>query len=322
MALRQLFNIEPQPRKGLLAFEWVIIGYIILTLVLMTLRCDGIMNTEAMVWGRVRIAAAIVTLWATYRLMPCPLTMALRVFVQLAMLGWWYPDTYELNRCLPNLDHIASQAEQWLFGCQPSLRFSELCPWPWFSEMLDIGYVSYYPMMVAVMLVFFFTRYEDFLRCSLTIIGSFFLYYIVFDLLPVVGPTYYFRAIGIDQALSGVFPALGNYFNSHELCLPTPGFTDGIGYWAVEVAKVAGERPTAAFPSSHAGVATVCLLLACQLKSKQTFYIMLPFYISLCLATVYIQAHYAIDAIAGIITGVIFFLTLFKLTGKKTTNHN
>ena len=34
---------------------------------------------------------------------------------------------------------------------------------------------------------------------------------------------------------------------------------------------------------------------------------MLPFYILLCLATVYIQAHYAIDAIAGFITALIFY---------------
>lgn len=35
---------------------------------------------------------------------------------------------------------------------------------------------------------------------------------------------------------------------------------------------------------------------------------MLPFYIFLCLATVYIQAHYLIDAIAGLISAVIIYL--------------
>lgn len=311
MALKQLTAIDPAPRRGLMAFEWVVLAYIVLTLGMMVARCDGIINAEAMLWGRARIAASVVTLWAVYRLVPCRLTMALRVFVQLAMLGWWYPDTYELNRCLPNLDHLFARAEQWLFGCQPALRFAETCPWPVLSEMLDIGYVSYYPMIVAVMLAFFFCQYEEFTRCSLVILGAFFIYYTIFDLLPVVGPTYYFHAIGTNHDPS-FLPALGTYFNTHEQCLPTPGWTDGIGYWAVEVAKIAGERPTAAFPSSHAGVATVCVMLAFRLRSKRLFYILLPLYICLCLATFYIQAHYAIDTLAGILSGAAIYFLLIK----------
>ena len=44
-----------------------------------------------------------------------------------------------------------------------------------------------------------------------------------------------------------------------------------------------------------------------QARSRRLTLILLPFFILLCLSTVYIQAHYAIDAIAGLITGVAFY---------------
>ena len=43
---------------------------------------------------------------------------------------------------------------------------------------------------------------------------------------------------------------------------------------------------------------------------------MTPFYVFLCLATVYIQAHYAIDALAGLVSGtLLYFILLFATKG-------
>ena len=72
----------------------------------------------------------------------------------------------------------------------------------------------------------------------------------------------------------------------------------------------AGERPTAAFPSSHVGVTTVVMLLALRTRSKGLIFTILPFYILMCLSTVYIYAHYAIDAIAGLLTGILLYFAL------------
>jgi len=310
VAIKDFIEIEKEPRRGLILLEWGVIIYILFTGVMMYFLRDGLSNLDAMVEGRVRIAASIVAMWVVYRLMPCRLTMGLRVFIQLAMLGWWYPDTYELNRCLPNLDHLFAQADENLFGFQPALLFHEQAPWPVLSEALDFGYVAYYPMMVIVLLSAFCYRYQEFTRCAFIVIGSFFVYYVIFDLLPVAGPTYYYPAIGFDNVTAGLFPSVGDYFNVHDECLPVPGHLSGVGYWMVEIAKIAGERPTAAFPSSHVGVATVCMLLVWFRQSRKLFFILLPFYVCLCLATVYIQAHYAVDAIAGLLTGVLIYYLL------------
>ncbi len=84
----------------------------------------------------------------------------------------------------------------------------------------------------------------------------------------------------------------------------------------LDIVHNAGERPTAAFPSSHVGVTTVIMLLAAHTRSKGLFFSMLPFYIIMCFATVYIYAHYAIDSIAGLLTGIVIYWVL-RLRAKK-----
>ena len=170
---------------------------------------------------------------------------------QIALLAWWYPDTYEINRMFPNLDHIFAGWEQDLFGCQPALLFAKALPWAVVSELMSMGYFMYYPMIAAVVLYYFCCRYYEAERVSFVLLASFFIYYLIYIYVPVVGPTFYFDAVGVQDIAKGIFPAMGDYFNTHTNCLPTPGYTDGIFYQLVENAKEAGERPTAAFPSSH-----------------------------------------------------------------------
>ncbi|PTL33807.1 hypothetical protein C7120_04235 [Prevotella sp. oral taxon 376] len=314
-----LFKIEHNPRKGLYPFEWVVITYLLLTLAFTFFAYTKLENPESMIVGRVRILAMTAALWIVYRLVPCRFTEFLRVLPQMALLSVWYPDTYEINRIFPNLDHWFAEADQALFGFQPALLFAKALPSPLVSELMDMGYSMYYFIIALVALWYFFRRHDEFQKCVFIIMGSFFLFYVIFDLLPVVGPTFYYKAVGIDQIAKGVFPSLGDYFNHHTDCLPSPGYTNGVFYQLVETAKQTGERPTAAFPSSHVGVATVCMLLILKAESKSLFFIVLPVFIFLCLATVYIQAHYVVDAIAGFFTGAAFFYGLLAVSNKMST---
>lgn len=302
-----LFKIEKQPKRGLFAAEWIMFGYMAFTLLIVFFTYTKVTNPEAMIWGRIRIAVITLAMWAVYRMVPCRLTRFARIVVQMSLLSWWYPDTYELNRALPNLDHVFAAAEQSLFGCQPALHFSTALPWPIVSELMDMGYAAYYPMIVLAAVYYFVWRYAEFQRATFVVMASFFAYYVIFDLVPVTGPTFYYNAVGLDNIAAGIFPNVGDWFNTHTECLPSPGYTDGLFYNLVEDAKAAGERPTAAFPSSHVGISTVIMFLVWHTKNRRLFFIMIPFYVFLCLATVYIQAHYAIDALAGLISGTVFY---------------
>lgn len=310
MSIKDIFKIEKKPIKGLLTVEWVILGYWVLTLLFVLFTYTKIQNPEALIYGRIKVLALTAAMWAVYRMIPCRFTLLCRIGVQLALLSWWYPDTYELNKILPNLDYLFAGYEQQLFGCQPALLFPEAISNPVFSELMYLGYVSYFPLIVVVALFYFFWRYTEFNRAVFVILASFFLYYVIFIFLPVTGPQYYYEAVGLDKIAQGIFPNLHDYFATHDEMMTMPGYSDGVFYQCVASAHATGERPTAAFPSSHVGITTILLFLAWRTKNRLLFFGILPFYVLMCLATVYIRAHYAIDVIGGWVSAVVFYLLL------------
>ena len=256
-----------------------------------------------------------------------PLMTVVRTAAQLAWLILWYPDTYEFNRSFNNLDHLFASTEQHLFGCQPALIFNQALPQPLWSEAFNLGYWSYYPMIAALMLAVLWRGchakdgidLQPLQQATTAILASFFCYYTIYIFLPVAGPQFYFQAVGIDAIANGHFPAIGTYFSSHTELLPAPGWSDGLFHQLVVQAQETGERPTAAFPSSHVGISTIVLLLSRRFAPRLTPFL-LPFWALLCCATVYIQAHYVIDALAGLITAPIVLWIAAKGAERLTTD--
>lgn len=311
ISMKNVFSLDNKPLKGLLAVEWAVLIYLAFTTMLMGFMASDLHSMDSMLLFRFRVVTLMFITWCVYRLAPCNFTLYLRVVIQMIMLADWYPDTYEFNRCFENLDHIFAGWEQSLFGCQVSLWFCETLPWGIISEPLCLGYVSYYPIIVFTVFFYWLHRQQQMPRAAFVIMSSFFLYYLIFIFLPVAGPTFYFRAVGVDVIRQGVYPAIGHYFETHQSltadCLPTPGWQGGPFWYLVEVAKFAGERPTAAFPSSHVGVTTVCMCLLWRTGNRKVFLRTLPFAVLMFFATFYIQAHYCIDAIAGLVSGVLIY---------------
>lgn len=314
--IKNLFTIEKRPKKGLMAFEWVVLAYWLLTFLMIIVMYTRLHHPQEMIWGRIRVLAIILALWGVYRMLPCRFTLLARVVAQLALLGWWYPDTYELNRSMPNLDHLFAQWEHNVFGGQPALWFSKTFSHPIFSELMDMSYASYFPMIALVTLFYFLFRGKEFTRVAFIILGAFMIYYVIFVFLPVTGPQYYFLAVGEDRIARGIYPNVGDYFNFHQERMTSPGWTDGLFYQLVEDAHEAGERPTAAFPSSHVGITTILMILAWRTRNRRFFWFLMPFFVLMCFATVYIKAHYAIDAIAGLISGVAIYALLYAVSHK------
>jgi membrane-associated phospholipid phosphatase len=308
MNIAKYFELEKNPKRGLFALEWTIMAYMCFTLVLVLFCFTKVDNPDAMIWGRVRIVVVGLAMWVVYRLVPCRMTRMLRLFIQMSMLSWWYTDTYSLNILFPNLDHHFAAFEQQLFGFQPAMVFAERFSSPFVSELLDMAYISYFPIFAAVAIYYFLCRYKEFERCCFIIMASFLSFYVIYDVLPVVGPMYYYKAVGLDQIARGVFPPVGDYFRYHTEMLTSPGYKDGVFYQILKGMHETGEKPTAAFPSSHVGISVIALLLAWRTGNRTLFYILLPFAILICFATVYIKAHYVIDVFAGLVVGLVFYV--------------
>lgn len=293
--------------KGLFAVEKITLIYNLLTSILILFLFQEMDHPVQMLLDRVAIAAMTFLLMYLYRLAPCKFSAFVRVAIQMALLSYWYPDTFEFNRIFPNLDHLFASAEQWLFGGQPAVWFCRACPQLWVSEAFNMGYFSYYPLILFVVVWYFLFRFDLFEKVSFVIVTAFFVYYFIYIFVPVAGPQFYFPAIGELNVARGVFPAIGDYFHHNPVLLPGDGAGEGFFYGLVEGSQQVGERPTAAFPSSHVGMSTILMIMAWR-GSKRLFCCLLPFYLLLCGATVYIQAHYVIDALVGFVSAFAIYV--------------
>lgn len=216
----------------------------------------------------------------------------------LALVAYWYPETYQLGKCIsPNLDHIFVAAEQWLFCCQPSIEFSKAIPYTWFNELMNFGYLTYFLMIIGTSLFLFFTNRILSQKTTFIILCSFLCYYIIFIILPVMGPQFYFPYPDNSISDAGIFREL------------------------LKFVQETGEEPTGAFPSSHVGICIINLVLLFK-YARKGFYFLLPIAVLLILSTVYIKAHYLIDVIAGFITAPIIYwlsLTCWKKLSRKNS---
>jgi len=305
MALDWFKRVESS--KGLFAVERISLIYNAITTILIVLLYSRMDHPGMMLVERAGIVVITFTLIYLYQKYPCRLSAFVRMAVQMSFLVYWYPDTFEFNRLFPNLDHLFASAEQTLFGCQPALEFMNFCPSIWFSEPFNMGYFFYYPMIAIVVIYYFIFRFEWFEKVSFVMVTSFFIYYLIYIFVPVAGPQFYFPAIGMDNVMIENFLSIGDYFNHNDVLLPGPNFDQGLFYELVEASQEVGERPTAAFPSSHVGISTISMIMAWRVN-KKLCYGLAPFYVLLCGATVYIQAHYLIDVFAGLISAVCIYM--------------
>ena len=305
MDLAALLKRHTQPHHGLIAIEKISLCYLLFTLVLLVAFHGRIGDISNPITNRAIILAGTFILCALYRWLPCRLLYIVRIFFQLGWLGYWYPDIYNIVKIMPNLDPFFAKTDQFIFNCQPALEFSKAFSGDFWSELFNMGYASYFPIIITVplwALLFCFKRFE---RTATVMFCSFMLYYLVYLFLQVAGPQFYYPVVGIENIVAGAFPPVGDYFLHHaEL---TVSHADSGFFGATVDALHGSERPIAAFPSSHVGLSSVLIWLAYKL-SRRLALVILPFYVILCLSTVYIGAHYAIDVIFGWITAVLFYL--------------
>lgn len=298
-----------QKRKlDLVSAELTTLVYVAVTTVMIAVFWTRLDNPMGMLGLRGIALLIMAVTHFTYRFMPYKLSLAWRSFPLFVLLIWWYPDIHYFCSLFPYQDHVFAAIDQTLFGCQPALEFDQKFNSTFWSELFNMGYYSYYYLMFSVIAFYLLCRTREYDKAVFIFLGSFFLFYFVYDFLPVAGPQYYFCALDTlygDAGWGDSYPALGDYFKEHfEMIVPE---VKGVFGQLVIGAQEVGERPAAAYPSSHVGMSTVSMLLAWRIGNKWLFWILVPFYVILCCSTVYIKAHYLIDSISGLFFAAAFY---------------
>ena len=268
--------------QGPLAVDYLTLAYLAATgMVALTSLSGmglGIALAHAVVMGIIWWAAAL----------PLPahrLALFFRLFYPVALTPLLYLELAPLNQVHVTgyFDATVMEWEQSLFGTQLAMDFGEWYNRLWFSEVLHLGYFSYYFIVPGAAATAFLLKGPRALeRASFTIALAFFVCYLCFSVFPVAGPRYDFPKLVGDAA-------------------------NGKMFWLVHSILESGSSKGTAFPSSHVA-ATLAAWFSTGRESKRVFWIMAPFAVFLTLATVYGRFHYGIDATAGLVVAISAYL--------------
>lgn len=199
------------------------------------------------------------------------------LYAELAVLNRFFTERY--------FDATVQAWDAALFGGQPSVGLSAALPWLSLSEVLHLGYFAYYAIIPAAILGVFATRgVEALQRTALAVAAAFFVSYLIFMFFPVAGPRYEFAPIGGEIGEGTLF---------------------GIVHGILE----AGSSKGTAFPSSHIA-ASLAAVVAAGREDPRWFRLLLIPELALTAGTVYGRFHYATDALAGILLGLLISAVL------------
>lgn len=265
-----------------LAADYVLVAYLLATglLAAATLTPTG----AALAAGHAAGAGAV--LWLGGRSLPeNRLLRFLRILLPVVVTPILYTELQTLNQ-LVTPGYYDPTVEGWesaLFGVQLSVEAARAAPWTWLSELLHLGYFSYYLVLPAAAVGAFLASGDDGLeRYAVTVAAAFYVCYLCFAVFPVTGPRY-------------LFPP------------PSGPPAEGPLYALVHAVLEAGSSKGTAFPSSHVAAA-LAALLAVRRETKGWFRVLLPFVALLVVGTVYGRFHYGVDALAGLAVGVLAWL--------------
>ena len=200
-----------------------------------------------------------------------------RVAYPTMLMPFMYRELAHLNRFVTErtFDDIVIAWEGALFGGQPSIDLSAMLPWFPVSEVIHLGYMSYYLLMpIALAAAFFASGKQGAHRAAFTLMLAFYACYACFIAFPVAGPRYEFARIGGALA-------------------------DGSMYSIVHDILESGSSKGTAFPSSHVA-ASLSVVLAAAREDRRWLWALAAPEALLIVGTVYGRFHYAIDALVGV----------------------
>jgi len=214
-----------------------------------------------------------------------------RHFYPVLFYAGLYRETAALNHGL-----VSGLLEGRIFGLQPSLAFMDRLPYVGVSELFYAAYFSYYLMIGGVGLALFVRNRRHFFHYVSVISFAFYICYLIFIFLPVVGPPIFFEEISGYRLPADVQPAVPPAFPE--------AITAGLFYRIMALIYRMFEGPGAAFPSSHVVIAIATVFFSFRYL-RPIRWPHLAMVILLCLSTVYCRYHYVVDAVAGVLTAAV-----------------
>jgi membrane-associated phospholipid phosphatase len=191
-----------------------------------------------------------------------------------------------------------------LFKVHPTQWLAQFAN-PFLTEVLQIAYSLFYVLFIVTGVELY--RKQDlsqFRYYRFTVVYGFFLSYIGYFFLPAIGPRFTLHDFSkINIELPGLIftPYLRWFVNIFE------SIRSGVSN---NIAQACAQRDV--FPSGHAMLTLITMILACKFKLRCRYGILVTG-ILLIFATVYLRYHYFIDIVAGVLLAFFCLFTANKI---------
>jgi membrane-associated phospholipid phosphatase len=190
----------------------------------------------------------------------------LQSFVHVFFPGWF--------------DHWLIQFDFNLAGVHPCAWLAQFAN-PTLNDAMQFSYMTYFLFLVILpALLYFEENFKAFWTIMTATAVAHYTVYVVAVLFPIESPYFSLASLRLAPLTGGPFTAI------------------------IELIEHFGRVHGAAFPSAHVAGSMVAILAARRYK-PWLFWICLPFFVAICVATVYGRYHYVADVIAGIAVGAI-----------------
>ena len=263
-------------------FEWITFAYLAWIELILTLFHRNVTHAPRYVALHFAIALCIVLLVGA--------TAQSRNSV-LRFARDWYPLTLYIFffEELQSLVHIffSGWFDRWLIQFDFNLAGIHPCAWfaqfanPVLTDAMQFAYMTYFLLLVILPALLYFEKsFKAFWTVMTATAIAHYSVYVVAVLFPIESPYFSLASLQLAPLAGGPFTA------------------------TIELIEHFGRVHGAAFPSAHVAGSMVAILAARRYKSW-LFWICLPFFLAMCVATVYGRYHYVADVIAGIAVGTI-----------------
>ena len=266
----------------------VLLGYVAVTSVVAAVRLS---STPAAAWVLLANALVVLLIALASRAGEASIGDLYPVGILLALYGAL--DLLAGSGGVTTHDAVVQQWETAIFGGQISREWWQRAPSKFWSTLFHGAYFSYYLVIPAGPLWFLWKGdRQNLRRVVLAEVTTFMVCYLVFIFFPVAGPYY-------------------------EFPRPSPEFLDNGAARLVYATLSKGSSYGAAFPSSHvAGV--IAAIIACTWGSRPLGAVLAVPGLLLTVGAVYCQMHYGVDALAGVVLGVLGALTASTVNGQRS----
>lgn len=279
-------SVFAEIREACGAFEWVTFTYMSWLLVVFITRHAHIANAPRLIALHLAIATAIATLAVAAARRPENSALQLaRSWYPLPLYIFFFEELQQLVHAF-----FGQWFDRWLIAFD--FNFAHVHPSVWLAQFatpalndaMQFCYMTYFLFLVLLPAILYIQRERRAFWTTMTATAlAHYSVYVIALLFPIESP--YFSRVSLNTK-----PLFGGPFTA-----------------TIELVEHFGRVHGAAFPSAHVAGSMVALCALHRYRPR-LFYGCFPFFIGMCVSTVYGRYHYVADVLAGIAVGGIAWL--------------